>query len=353
MAQKIGTKRVTLSDVSRRAKVSVNTAAKVLADQAGEARISDKTARKVRKAAKEIGYVPNLMARNLRSKRTGTIGVFVADMTDSVYALTSQLILKQLHAKGFSPLLTVAEIGQQLCKQEWIQNRIEGLILCGTTDYMTANFFEELKEMGINTLIAGCTFRNPDKTKAREAQISTVSVDNYAGIEKAINHLFENNKKRIAYLCGPDWHGDSWERRMAYDNIVSQYHKPIVVSQERDGRFWKMGYESMGHLNSLGIEYDAIIAYDDQFAIGATKWLVEHKQNIPEQVALIGFDNSPESESCTPALTTIAQPLEAIASKSVSLIEQSLVRSIPVEKVQIVPSLVVRQSTFNDRQKNL
>ncbi len=337
--------RPTLLDISKKAKVSVNTAAKVLAGQAKNARISDKTAAKVKKIAKEAGYVPNLMARNLRSRRTGMIGVFVADMADSACVLISQLILKQLHHQGFSPIMTVAEIGPELCMREWLQNRIEGLIFCGTSDFITLDFLEEINSCGIVSLIAGCAFISSDNPKLGEKKISTISVNNYDGIEMVIKHLRERDKHKIVHICGPGWHGDAWERRKAYEAIISRQHEPIVVYPDSAKYFWQLGYKAMEQLRHSGTACDAVVAYDDQYAIGVIKWLTENKVQMPAQVAVVGFDDSPESQSCTPALTTIALPMEQIAVKAVSTIKNYLQTQPSVETIRIPPSLVIRESS--------
>lgn len=339
------TGKITLLEVSKAANVSLNTAAKVLAGQAKKARISEKTAKKVRKIAKKLGYIPNLMARNLRSQKTGTIGVFIADMSDSAYSSSSQIILKKLHDKGFLPLLTVAEIGLELCMQEWLQNRIEGLILCGTTEQMTTAFFDKIRKSQIKAVVAGCTYRDPNNPNTQLPEVSTVSMDNQIGMQLAVNHLIEQKRKKIVHVAGPHWQADAYERQTAYENTIKQYHKPIIIGQAVTERFWRRGYCSAAKLENADGNIDAIIAYDDQVAIGAIKWLTENGRKIPDDIAIVGFDNSPESEFCTPSLTTIAQPTEAIAEKAVSLLESSLYSQAPIEKIQIRPSLVVRKSS--------
>jgi DNA-binding LacI/PurR family transcriptional regulator len=339
------TTKITLADISKAANVSVNTAAKVLAGQAQIARISEKTAKKVRKTAKELGYIPNLIARNLRSKHTGIIAVFIADMTDATYAKSSHLILQRLHAKGFWPILSVAEIGLELCWQEWLQNRIEGLILCGTTQEMDTEFFHALREHSITPVIAGCAYKAPSNQNVSGPEVSTVSMDNYAGMQLAINHLRQKHRKKIAHIAGPDWHTDTYERKIAYENIIKQYHEPVIAGQGSCSRFWQKGYDSAIELERSGQSYDAIVAYDDLTAIGAMKWFLENNKNIPDDIAIVGIDNAPESEFCTPSLTTIAQPTESIGEKTVNLLESCLYKKTPVEKILIMPSLIPRAST--------
>ena len=333
-----------LADISRVANVSLNTAAKVLAGQTKKARISEKTAKRVKKIAKQLGYIPNIMARNLRSQKTGMIAVFIADMTDSVYVSSSHTILRELHSRGFYPLLTVAEMGLELCRREWLQNKIEGLILCGTTREMNAGFFEYLKKQEIVPVIAGCAFRDPDNPAIQLPKASTVSLDNYAGMQLAVGHLIRQKRKKIAHITGPSWHADAYERKSAYIEIIQEYHEPVIKDMVPEQPLWKSGYIAAAELLRPGRGVDAIIAYGDEIAIGAMKWLTENNVKIPSKVAVVGFDNSPESEFSTPSLTSIAQPLEAIGKKSVDLLKNSLSKS-PVEKIQIMPSLIIRKST--------
>jgi DNA-binding LacI/PurR family transcriptional regulator len=345
MKIKLDNKKAKLEDISKVAAVSINTVAKVLAGQQKVARISDKTARKIKKIALELGYVPNVMARNLRSKRTRSIAVFVADITEATYTMISHLVLNELHKKGFLPFLTVAEIGIERCFHEWLQNRAEGVILCGTSPEMTTDFLNKILEHGIVPIIAGCTYRSPATSSLDASSFPTVSMDNSAGILLAINHLLSKEYNRIAHIPGPNWHGDAYERRIAYETIICQHHKPIVAIAEDADRFWIRGYSGAAYLYNQGLTFDALIAYDDQTAIGAIKWLVEHNQKLPDKIGIVGIDNAPEAESCSPSLTTIAQPLDIIAQKTVGLLESSLYSNMPVEKILITPTVVIRNST--------
>ncbi len=337
--------KTTLADISKVTQVSINTVSKVLSGQAKAARISDKTIKKVQKAAKELGYIPNLIARDLRAKQTGIIGVFIADMADSNYAKIAQIVLQRLHDKGYRPLLSVAEIGLELCWQEWLLNRIQGLILCGTTDRMDNQFFHLLHQHAMTAVIAGCAYKPlQNQKKIPGLDVSSVSMDNYAGMDLAIHHLRQQNHRRIAYITGPGWHTDAYERQMAYENIIRQYHEPILAEQGTDTAFWQRGYNGMRELQHRGQSFDAVLAYDDITAIGAMKWLQENKRKIPEDVAIVGVDNAPESEYTTPALTTISLPTEAIGEKAVVLLESRLFAQSPVEKILIMPSLIPRAS---------
>ena len=335
---------ITLADISKEANVSLNTAAKVLAGDAKKARISDKTAKKILKIADKLGYTPNIMARNLRAKKTGIIGVCVADMTDTTYVDSSHLILQKLYLKGLTPLLTSGEVGLDMCFQQWLQNRIEGLILCGTTKQMNSDFFEKLIKHNITAVIAGCAYRDPDQSQT-QPNISVVSIDNRLGMQLAINHLLERGHKKIVHIAGPDWHADAHERQSAYEDIIRKFHEPIVVGKNLDDLFWKRGYNAVPKLLELCNNFDAIITYADQVAVGTIKYLTEKNMAIPDDIAVVSFDNSPESEYCTPSLTTIALPAEQIAEQTLILLKDNLDSEKNIKKIQIPPTLVTRKST--------
>lgn len=338
-------KRITLQDVSKKANVSLNTAAKVLAGMTQQARISRKTANYVQKTARELGYVPNLFARNLRAPKTRTIGVFISDTTDSVVNELSHLILEQLHKRNFFPIITMAESGIDLCRNIWLQNRIQGLILCGTCREMDFDFFKQLDDNSIESVVVGCAYQYPGKNHNMAPQVSYVSVNNFAGIELALNHLHEQGRSKIAYLPGPGWHTDNSQRLDAYSTLIKKYHAPIIASCDSDAVFWKRGYLMAKSLLQKVPDVDSICAYDDQLAIGATKYLAELSIRVPDDISVVGFDNSPQSEYSIPSLTSIVQPTRTMAEKCVVILQDNLEKHGPAQSIQIMPCIEIREST--------
>jgi LacI family transcriptional regulator len=339
------TTKITLRDIARKASCSVNTASKVLSGQSELGRISSATTKKIKHIACQLGYVPNQLARNLRARRTGLIGVFLADMTDPVYAGITHAVLEELPKHGFFPLLTVAEAGLDLCRESWMRNRVEGLIHCGTTREMSAEFFSDLKEQGLTSVIAGNYFVESSATLPPAPPVTTVHVNNQIGVQLAMDHLIEQGRKRIAFLAGPRWHSDAAQRRYAYESIVARLHSPLVIDVSAQEQFWCRGCHAAKMLRRNKQRFDAIVAYDDLVAIGAIKWLIDHGIIVPDDVAVIGFDNQPQCEYAIPSLSSIEQPMEAIGRKSVELLQSNLRTPTAQEHVLLKPSLVVRGST--------
>ncbi len=339
--------RITLRDIAEKADFSVNTVSKVLSGQSADARISPATARIIKKLADQMGYVPNQLARNLRAKRTGLIGVFISDMTDPTYAGIAHAVLENLSKNDLFPLLTVAEAGLELCRESWIRNRIDGLILCGTTSEMTTEFFRDLEREGLTAVIAGNFYTDPTQGLSTTPPVSTAHVNNQVGIQLAINHLLEQGRKKIAFIAGPHSHSDAAQRQTAYETLIKPHHKPIIADVTTEEQFWRRGYHAAEMLNRGKEQFDAVIAYDDLTAIGAMRYLNEHGISIPDDIAVIGFDNLPQCEYTIPSLSSIEPPVEMVGRKSVELLKSHLGSQGALEHVLSTPSLVVRESTLH------
>ena len=343
MAQKKS--KVTLKVIASKTNFSVNTVSKVLSGQSKQARISDKTSQIIKDTADQLGYIPDQMARTLRAKRSGLIGVFIAEMSDPVCAGIASAVLMQLPKKGYFPVLTVAEAGIELCYQSWLRNKVEAVIFCGTNSEMDASFFQNLNQEQLPVIIAGNHYVDPKKSFSSTPPATSVRINNEAGIEIALNHLHQQGKERIAFIAGPDWHYDATQRRNAYQTLIQPYHNPIIADLTTQEQSWKRGYQSAKLLYNSNEKFDAIVTYDDLVAIGAMRWLNEHGISIPNDVAIIGFDNLPQCEYTTPSLSSIVQPVELLGKKCVELLLSHLKSDNISEHVLLAPSLVIREST--------
>lgn len=339
------TEKIRLKDVARDTGYSVSTVAKVLAGSSKESRISDSTAGKIVSVAKSLGYAPNLMARNLRSKKSGMIGIYLANANDSIIASTLTAILQKLPEKGFTPLLTVEDTGFDVCHETWIRNKVEGLLFCGPTSDITPESFRELRNNDIPVVIAGNPYTSGDKS-VDSTGIGIVQINNKRGIQLTIDHLIGTGRRRIAFISGPSWHSDAEERKTAYSDFIIKHHTPVIADIGGRELFWRRGYLSAEQLLKKYPDIDAIIAYDDNVALGAVKYLSDISKKIPDDIAVAGFDNQPFSEYSIPSLTTVDQPTDVIGKTSVDLLENLITkREISEKHIYIEPFLVIRAST--------
>ena len=331
-------------DIAKYANLSVNTVSKVLNGRARDAGIALKTEIRVKKAAEELGYIPNQMARCLRAKNTDTIGVYIDKITDHVRAETLHAILQELSDRNLFPLIMLAEAGYEKCCESFIRNRIEGLILCGMMKEMDFGFFGSLFENNIRTVITGC-FHHDREIYDAFKDVSFVNVDNHMGIDLQIGHLIKQGRSRIAFITGPTFDSDMHERKKAYVDLIKHYHTPIIGQLSKNTTYLEHGYLSVDLLLEKKQEFDAVIAYDDEVALGAVNRLHEKGIKVPDDVAVIGFDNSPEDNYTIPRLSSVSQPTQQIGQKSVELLLDRIEKNINPENIYIAPSLVAREST--------
>jgi LacI family transcriptional regulator len=336
--------RIRLIDIAKQANLSVNTISKVLNGRAKEAGIAPETAERVQKIAEEFRYVPDQMARCLRAKSTDTIGVYIDKITDHVRAETLHAILQELSNRKMFPLITLAEAGYKKCREAFIRNRIEGVILCGTMKEMDSNFFDSLLGNKIRTVITGCYFHDKKIYDAFK-EVSFVNVDNKMGIELQIDHLIKQGRSRIAFIAGPAYDSDMHVRKKAYMDLIKDYHPPMIGQLDKNTSYLEHGYLSVDTLLDSKKEFDAIIAFDDEVALGAINRLHEKGINVPDDVSVIGFDNSPECNYTIPRLSSISLPTEQIGKKSVELLLDRIENKIDPETIYVSPTLIAREST--------
>ncbi|MBN2218546.1 MAG: LacI family DNA-binding transcriptional regulator [Pirellulales bacterium] len=336
----------TLKDVAREAGVAVTTAGKVLANRANEFRISRQTAQRVQEVAQRLGYVPSHAARLLRAKKSGLIAVFFANATDPITAGILHSVLKHLHVHHYLPVVTVEQPGVQEALSTWRKNRVEGVILCGDSPQVRPPLLAGLNREGIATLMAGNYHLTAKNTKGF-TRVASVRVDDRAGILLAIDHLSELRRRRIAYIPGPATSVDALERRKAYEELIDKFHAPIVARNLGNARYWNRGYRGVKHLlENHKPRIDAVIAYDDPVAMGAIKYLADRRIRVPEDIAVVGFDNQPEAEYSIPSLTSIHQPVDEIGRKSVELMKRMLQEQANPEHLLVGPRLIARGSTM-------
>lgn len=174
----------------------------------------------------------------------------------------------------------------------------------------------------------------------------TIAVNNQLGIHQAVTHLVEHGHRRIAFLGGrPTDQGDSKSRLDAYHAAVAEYGLDADPALATWGWYdFTEGYKAMSELLSSGVKFTSVIASNDISATGAMKAIREAGLRIPDDIAIIGFDDEPGAIAQVPPLTSIHVPLNLIGEQAVLLMIDHLLGGTPLESVQVSPRLVKRQS---------
>jgi LacI family transcriptional regulator len=343
---------VTIRDVAERSGFSSATVSIVLNEAPLSRYIPDTTKARIRRAASQLGYRPNLFARSLRSRRSHTVGVMVFDMTDPYCTLVLRGIENALYQANFLPILT--DVHNEYSRFErylemLLDRRIEGLVVLANWLFVDINVLADLEKSNIPTATVGRELKN-DK-------ISSVIVDNAAGARAALNHLYSLGHRNIAFIRGPHQLSDTeprWRgvRSLARERDLQLDPSLIVDLPESGDPFssFEQGYKLTEELIQRNHPFTALMAFDDMTAFGAIRALRNSGIQVPEQVSVVGFDDVAPSALYSPALTTVRQPMEVMGTAAATIVVEAINGALDKKTPRTIhrridPELIVREST--------
>jgi len=332
----------TLHEVAARAGVSHQTVSRVVNDSP---RVAEQTRVRVLRAVKELDYKPNKAARNLVSKRSTLIGVitFATHFYGPAHILTS--IDQAARDFGYKVLLASLSDASPECidaaARELIAHGVEGMMVNVPIELDPERIQPSFR--GIPVVVMDANGKN---------RVATVTLDNEAGTRMATEHLVQLGHTKIAcvsgilkWRCGRLRHQE-WRRTL---RALGLEPGPTAEGD------WSAqgGYRATRELLEIGRDqFTAIVASNDQLALGVLRALHEAGLEVPGHISLVGFDNIPESAFFNPPLTTIDHAFDAVARLSLEYLIQ-IIRdpAIGPKHRNIVPSLVCRESTSGMPQK--
>lgn len=329
---------VTIKDVAKAVGVAHSTVSRALN---GDPRISQETRERVLRAARELNYQPNLSARGLVRRKVLSIGLVVPDVSEPFYGRIVEGVDRVTYAAGFNLVLylTHADRRREIAALEQIrQGRVDGLILMIRKAKSQAVI--ELKQQGVPLVLL--------LQEIRGSGIDSVRVDNVEGAVLAVQHLLAGGHRRIAFIAGPSLAPDSQERHKGYKLALERagiaYDARLVV---RGDFSFASGARAAEKLLNLPAEErpTAIFAANDHMAMGAIKHLSERGVHVPQDVAVVGFDDIAPAAYFRPALTTVRQPVEESARQAAELLIGRLQGSVrETREILLKTELVVRES---------
>jgi DNA-binding LacI/PurR family transcriptional regulator len=343
---------ITIRDVARESGFSSTTVSIVLNNAPLARYIPPPTKKRIERAAKKLGYRPNLFARSLRSKRSHTVGVMVFDMTDPFCTLILRGIQNSLYQSSYLPILT--DVHNESSRFErylemLLDRRIEGLIVIANWLFVDINLLADLEKNSIPTAMIGCELKGDS--------ISSVIVDNELGGQMALEHLYSLGHRNIAFIRGPKNLNDSlprWKGVRGFAQIHRLKLDPQLIVDLPESRDpfsgFGDGYKLTEELIKRKRPFTAIMAFDDLTALGAIRALDKAGIRVPEHCSVIGFDDVSPSALYAPSLTTVRQPMEAMGNLSVSIILDGMnavleKRTPAAVHRKVGPELVEREST--------
>ncbi len=327
-------RRPSIADVASFARVSHQTVSRVLNDNPS---VGDLTRARVLAAIDQLGYRPNIAARALASGRSKTLGVVAMDTTR--YGPVSTLYGFQLAAQQhgyFVSVVAVHAIDRQSVREavRWLTSQsVEGLAVIAP--FTSAH--DALSSLPTGTPVVAVE-GDP------EANMSVVTVDQVAGARLATEHLLGAGYGTVFHVAGPpEWlearaRSEGW--RAALHSAGADVTPPLSGDWTA-----RSGYQA-GQVLAQVPDARAIFVANDQMAMGVLRALHERGRRVPEEVAVVGFDDTPESAYFIPPLTTIRQDFKRVGRAAVQLlVDQLTTGAKSQERVVINPELVCRESS--------
>ena len=343
---------ITIRDVAKESGFSSTTVSIVLNNAPLARYIPAVTKKRIEKAAKRLGYRPNLFARSLRSRRSHTVGVMVFDMTDPYCTLVLRGIENSLYQSSYLPILT--DVHNERSRFErylemLLDRRVEALIVLANWLFVNIDVLADLEKNSIPTVMIGRELQNDS--------ISSVIVDNELGAHAALEHLHSLGHTKIAFIRGPKTLADSaprWKGIRSFARLSGIELDPELIVELPESSdpisSVEAGYQLTQEFLKRKRPFTALMAFDDMTAFGAIRALAKAGVRVPEQCSVIGFDDIPASSLYTPPLTTVRQPMEAMGAMAVNIVSEGISAVLEKRKIsavhrKVAPELAVREST--------
>jgi DNA-binding LacI/PurR family transcriptional regulator len=297
----------TLEEVATRAGVGRGTVSRVVN---GSPQVSERTRERVMRAVAELGYVPNMAARALVTRRTGAIALVISEPEERIFG-------EPFFAGVVRGITTVVGESSRQLVLALVQNREQAERL---DSYLTPQHVD-----GVLVLSAHDSDTLPARIQGRglpivlcgrptgSAELSYVDVDNVGGARAAVAHLLASGRRTVAVVAGPQDMIAGRDRLEGYQQALREAGVAVDDSLVETGDFTEAsGATAMRALLERRPHLDAVFAASDLMALGALRVLRESGRSVPGDVAVVGFDDGPVAAVTEPALTTVHQPMEQL-----------------------------------------
>jgi LacI family transcriptional regulator len=326
--------RVTIADVAREAGVSLMTVSRAVNDKEG---LSEATRVRILRIVDKLGYRPNTIARGLVTKRTGTLGLVVPDNANPFFSELARGVEHAAYAEDYNVFLcnTEEDKDRELAVLQSLSEKlVDGIIVCSSRlpddDLEDALKYHESSVL-INRILPG--------------KNAAIYVDDIKGGHMAVNHLIENGHRAIGFLAGPTNSFSGQQRAKGYRNALDAAglpHNPDKVKHCLP--MVEVGQETARILITNNPEITALFCYNDLVAVGALKACADLGFKVPEDIAIVGFDDIMLASLVTPPLTTCRVPRYEIGVQAAQmLLAQVDGQPTNIDKL-IEPELIIRAS---------
>jgi DNA-binding LacI/PurR family transcriptional regulator len=327
----------TIRDVARRAGVSVATVSRFLNQNA---HLAPDTQARVEAAIRDLDYVPEAAARNLSNRKTNAIGLLLPGIVwDHFFPPMLRGVEAACYDAGFDLLISSTHQPNPLGagRVPLGEHNADGLLLFDGS--VSADEILRLWEKRFPVVLLYSS--DPGLIA-----VPHVVFENKEGSRQIVSHLIEeHNRCKIGFLAGPGDNGDAVWRDRGYREALAEHGIEYREDRVRPGEFdEEIAYRTVRDWLAAGMDVDALFAADDDSAYGALRALNETGVRIPEDLALVGFDDSPTSRLLNPPLTTVRAPIEESGYRAAAMLAE-LVRTGDAPSELLLPTeVIIRRS---------
>lgn len=328
--------RVTIAEVARRARVSKTTVSRVLNNKDD---VDAATAIRVREVIAATGYTPSARAVGLARGRAETVGMLVPGLTWPWMGDVLQGVSDVLEARGYGLLLNTMNRGAESLAQfarHVSANAFDGLLVVEPPD--TLSYVTSLHESGLPVVMIDDRGHHPE--------FPSVATSNHEGAGDAAGHLLEIGRSRLAMVSGPRQFGCTKDRTAGFRARLTdagiRFDKRLLVEGDftREG-----GHVAIQQILESGVRFDGVFAHNDLTAVGVLDGLRQAGRTVPDDVAVVGFDDISIAAHTRPSLTTVRQPSREMGEAAAKLLLSRLSgEELPDGPLVVPTELVVRES---------
>lgn len=338
---------ITIRDVAKEANVSISTVSRVLNNPEI---VTKKKREEVEKAIDKLNYTPNALARGLVYKKTDTIGVLIPDIANQFSASLIKGIEEKGNQLGYNVIL--CDTGHDKNRilnylQVLIEKQVDGVIF--SSEYLEKEYYDLLKKYNIPLVLAA--------TESFDYDLPSVKVNDIKAAYTATEFLINSNHKRIAMISGPV---DDPIAGIPRVKGFKQAHKELLGHNPSDDQISYADFSYDGAYNAMAMLYkamnkniDAVFCSSDKMATGAISFLYSKNIKVPDNISVMGFDDSIIARMFIPKLTTLKQPIYEIGCLSMEklndVIQKNNSESLNQVRTYLPHKLTIRESVKINR----
>ncbi|MCG8385439.1 MAG: LacI family transcriptional regulator [Cytophagales bacterium] len=340
-------KSITVYDIAERAGVSPATVSRVIT---GKARVREDKAERVREAMEALAYRPNLMARNLQTRESKTLGVILPDISNPFFSEFYLELEREALTRGYTMFLcntmnnSFQELGdvESLYLRSLVERRVDGIVFMGgriNTTKPDKAHAQEMIDIADQVPLVMVNGRMPGMDGY------LVKTDERAGIIAMIEYQIAQGHKELALLGGFSGMVPADLKIRAFKDVIKKHDLPLRNQWIIPSGFSvQAGEQAIATILKLGRRPSAVVCVNDYVAIGVLRGALEAGLAIPDDLSISGFDNISMTAHTYPALSTVSHDFPTLATKTVDTLLALKAGQAPAKKTELPMQLVIRES---------